>query len=310
MGEQLTNRTTAAIALSLLALTLFGFMGLIIKHLSPHYSAAELSAWRNLFGLIPAGISLWYASAWHAANRPLIIRQWALAASRGLMATIAQLLFYTALGSIAFATVNTLGNSTALFMTALAVPLLGERVGLPRWSAVGIGFLGVILILKPGSDAFSPAAIAAIGSAFFYALMGVLARRIDPQVPSALINLYSSAFAFLGSLLLVLVMGGFSPLRSVEDFAWIVGSGLFGGLAVFCLTVSFRMAEQSDLAPFTYFSIPITFLMGWVFYDEAPIDSLFPGALLIIAGGLIVVMRERRARKLSVPTETGGSATG
>ena len=69
--------------------------------------------------------------------------------------------------------------------------------------------------------------------------------------------------------------------------------GGFGGVAVLCLVVAFRMTEQSNLAPFSYFGIPIAFVLGWIFFDEAPWSDLFPGALLIIVGGLLIVWRER-----------------
>jgi drug/metabolite transporter (DMT)-like permease len=72
--------------------------------------------------------------------------------------------------------------------------------------------------------------------------------------------------------------------------------GMFGGTAVLCLVVAYRMTEPSNLAPFSYFGIPMALLLGWVFFDEAPLDDLFPGALLIVAGGLMIVWRERRLR--------------
>jgi drug/metabolite transporter (DMT)-like permease len=73
--------------------------------------------------------------------------------------------------------------------------------------------------------------------------------------------------------------------------------GMVGGSGVLCLVISFRMTEPSNLAPFNYFGILSSFVGGWVFFGEAPFDRLFPGALLIIAGGLMIVWRERRARR-------------
>ena len=70
--------------------------------------------------------------------------------------------------------------------------------------------------------------------------------------------------------------------------------GGFGGTAVLCLVISYRMTEQSNLAPFSYFGIPLAFLLGWMFFDETPWDALFPGAVLIAAGGLLIIWRERR----------------
>ena len=292
-----TDRTGLAIVLSLLALTLFDCMGLVIKHLSDRYTAVELSAWRNLFGLLPAVIALQFSSAWRSNGRPLRIRQWRLAIARGLIVTVAQLCFYISLGVLAFATASTITYANALFMTAMAVPLLGERVGWVRWCAVLIGFVGVILVVQPGSDAFTPYALLPLAAALFYAFVGVSARMVDEAVPSALLSLYSSFTAVVASILIVFVWGGFSPIETWNDFAWIAAMGAFGGTAVLFLVFSYRMAEQSNLAPFNYFGIPLAFFLGWLFFDEAPWDSLFPGALLIVGGGLMIIWRERRLRR-------------
>ena len=72
--------------------------------------------------------------------------------------------------------------------------------------------------------------------------------------------------------------------------------GGFGGSAVLCLVISYRMTEQSNLAPFSYFGIPMAFVLGWLFFGEAPFGDLFPGVLLIVAGGLLVIWRERRMK--------------
>ena len=292
-----SDNTVLAILISVLALVLFDLMGLIIKHLSPRYSAAELSAYRNFFGLVPSIIALWMTASWRQKGRPMRIRQWKLAAVRGIAVTFAQLMFYLSLGVMAFATATTISYTTALFTTALAVPILRERVGLVRWSAVAIGFVGVILILRPGSDAFTWALLLPVGASFLYAFSGVTARLIDPEVPTPLFNLYSSAVAAVGSCVLALSVSGFTPVGSAQDLMFIVLMGLFGGSAVLCLVVAYRMTEPSNLAPFSYFGIPIAFALGWVFFDEAPFDDLLPGALLIVAGGLMIVSRERRLRR-------------
>lgn len=289
-----TDRTGLAIVLSLVALTLFDAMGLVIKLLSERYSAQELSAWRNLFGVIPSVIAVWFSRAWHASGRPVVIRQWKLALARGFIVTFAQLMFYLALGLMAFATAATITYANALFMTALAVPLLAERVGWIRWIAVLIGFVGVILVMQPGSDAFELTALLPLGAAFLYALVGVTSRMFDDTVPSPLLSLYSAVTALVGSFIVAMAWGGFTPLASWSDLGWIAAMGGFGGTAVLFLVVSYRMTEQSNLAPFNYFGIPLAFVLGWVFFDETPWDALFPGAILIILGGLLIIWRERR----------------
>ncbi len=230
-----TDRTGLAIVLSLIALTLFDCMGLVIKLLSDRYSAVELSAWRNFFGLFPSIIALYFSQAWRASGRPLGMRQWKLALSRGLIVTLAQLCFYISLGVMAFATASTITYANALFMTALAVPLLGEKVGAMRWAAVMIGFVGVVMIVRPGSDAFSPYALLPLGAAFFYALVGVTARLFDENVPTPLVSLYSSLSAAVASLCIALSFGGFTPIASWSDLGWIIAMGGFGGTAVLFL---------------------------------------------------------------------------
>ena len=232
------------------------------------------------------------------------MRQWRLALSRGFILTFAQYSFYLSLGLLSFATASTITYANALFIVALAVPILGEKVGIIRWAAVLFGFVGVVLVIGPERDTFSAAALLPLAAAFCYALAGVTSRLFDEDVPTALINLYSTTVAIIGSVILALFTGGFTPLVQGKDLIWIVGMGAFGGTAVLFLIAAYRMADQSDLAPFSYFGIPLAFLLGWVFYDEAPWGELFPGAILIVAGGLMIIWRERRLRRAQTTTSS------
>lgn len=294
----LSGTVARAIALSLLALVFFDLMGLVIKFLSPSYSAAELSVYRNIFGTIPAVIALWSSPAWHRGGRRIKVRQWVLICSRGLIVTFAQFMFYLSLGRIAFASATTISYSGALFMTGFAVILLGERVGVIRWTAVLVGFVGVLMVVGPGRETFTLDSLLPLGAAALYALVGVSARLIDADVPSALANLYSSVFAVAGSLALAIFLGGFTPIQSQSDLLWIAAMGGFGGTAVLFLVISYRMTEQSNLAPFSYFGIPMAFFFGWIFFGEAPVNDMFPGAILIAVGGLLVVLRDRRRNRM------------
>ena len=291
------NRTGLAIILSLLALVLFDAMGLIIKLLSTKFSAAELSTWRNLFGLLPAFLVLYASKTWRENGKKIIIKQWKLALLRGVIASLAQLCFYWSLGLMAFATASTITYSGALFATAFAIPILGERVGIVRWLAVIIGFLGVVFILQPGSDAFTHYSILPLAAAAFYALLTITAKLFDSQVSSALVNVYASLSSTVCAAILTLFLGGFSPISSLDEIFWIIMMGAFGGSAVLLYVVSYRMTEQSNLAPFSYFGIPIAFFFGWAFFDETPWDAIFPGGILIICGGLLIFWRERSFKR-------------
>jgi drug/metabolite transporter (DMT)-like permease len=291
------DQTGLAIALIFVALVLFDFMGLIVKLLAPSYGAAELSAYRNLFGVIPSIIVLYSTPSWRKAGRPMRLRQWPLVTLRGLGITLAQFQFYLSLGLLDFATATTISYAMALFATAFAVPLLGEKVGVVRWLAVLVGFGGVVMVMGPGGDSFTWHALLPLGAAALYAFAGVTARLLDDDAPTPLVNFYSTLIAGVGSLVLTLSTGGFTGIASVEDLGWIAAMGCFGGAAALFLVYAYRMTEPSNLSPFNYFGIPIAFLFGWMFFDEAPFDDLFPGAILITGGGLMIIWRERRRRR-------------
>jgi drug/metabolite transporter (DMT)-like permease len=144
---------------------------------------------------------------------------------------------------------------------------------------------------------FSLDALLPVGAAVFYALTAVTSRLFDEGVPTPLVNLYSTGAAAIGAVVLCLSTGGFTPITANSDLLWIAAMGGLGGSGVLCLVVSFRMTEPSNLAPFNYFGILFAFALGWIFFGEAPVERLFPGALLIVAGGLLIVWRERRVRK-------------
>ena len=182
-------------------------------------------------------------------------------------------------------------------MTIFAIIFLGETVGMIRWTAVLAGFVGVVMVMGLGSETFTWDALLPFGAAALYALSGVTARLIDDDVSSALVNIYSTVIAVAASLILTLFLGGFSSIANGSDVFWIIAMGAFGGIAVLFLVISYRMTEQSNLAPFSYFGIPLAAFFGWLFFDEAPLDDLFPGALLIVAGGLLIIWRERQLNR-------------
>lgn len=153
------------------------------------------------------------------------------------------------------------------------------------------------MVIQPGAEGFSSYALFPLAAAVFYALVGVTARLFDDDVPSTVVNLYSSFSSIIGAVLITYFWTGFHKITSASDMAWIVLMGVLGGTAVLLLVISYRMTEQSNLAPFSYFGIPLSFVLGWLFFNEAPWSTLFPGGILIVAGGLLIVWRERSQDK-------------
>ena len=281
-----------AAGLIITAIFLFDVVGVIIKLLSARYPAEQLSMFRNVIGLAPTLLILLFSKPWIESGRKLITPKWKLALFRGALVATAQFCYYLAISKMAFATAASIAFSGPLFVTALSIPFLGEKVGGWRWMAVVLGFTGVLLVIRPGTEGFSWYLLLPLCASACYATVSITSKLFDDDVPTALINLYSNSGAIVGATLLVLLTGGYVPVANLTDWMWLIAMGFSGGLAVFCLVSAYRRAEPSSLSPFEYFGIPFSFLLGWVFFTEAPFEQLFPGVLLIVAGGLMIVWRE------------------
>ena len=134
------------------------------------------------------------------------------------------------------------------------------------------------MVIGPGGDSFSLDALLPVGAAIFYALTAVTARLFDGDAPTPLVNMYSTLAAGVGAIILCLSTSGFTTIAATSDLLWIAAMGGLGGSGVLFLIASFRMTEASNLAPFNYFGILFAFVLGWVFFGEAPVDRLFPGS--------------------------------
>ena len=293
-----TGQVVRGVLLLVAAILCFDVMSLIVRFLLPYYSAPELSAYRNVFGIIPSLALMLWTGELRLRGTNLYIRNWPLAVARGLAVAMAQLCFYKALAHLELATVSALAQMNAMFVVLLSVVMLGEKVGPWRLTAVGLGFVGAMLILRPGTDAFSVWALMPMGAALFYSFMMVSVRKFDSDVSNALLFLYASLAAAVGAVVIAAATTEFTPLRGLADTALILLMATLGGVGVLFMMLAYRVAAPSVLAPFTYFSILTAFFFGWVVFGEAPIDTLFPGVLLIVAAGALIMWRENRASRL------------
>ncbi|MCJ8310339.1 MAG: DMT family transporter [Hyphomicrobiales bacterium] len=285
-----------AIMVCLLAYICFDIMSVHVRVLSERYSPQELSVYRNVVGVVPAVVMLAYSGELSLNWADYKIKQWKLAFGRGLFVAVAQLLFYTALANLELATVSALGQTNALFVVLIAIVLYREQVGAWRWGAVILGFIGAMWIVRPGSDVFTWTAILPIGAAFCYAASIVTLRSFDKSISSSILYFYSAVSAGVGAIILAAVTTDFSPIQSVQDALLISSMSICGGFGVVFLMYAFRNADAAVLAPFSYFGILTAFCFGWFFFGEFPVDTLFPGILLIVASGLTIIWREQRGK--------------
>ena len=287
---------TKAVFLIILAIFLFDVQGALIKYMGDRYPVPQLASFRNLFGFIPAILILVLSREWHAKGRIILIRQWRFGLVRGLFIAGAQYCFYLSLTKMELATATTLTYIGPVFITVLSIPILKHSVGIWRWLAVGTGFLGVLLIMQPGAEVFSPYALLPVAAAFGYALAIVSTKLFVDEVPTVMINMYSAVGALVGSTSMLFATTGYIPIESTTDWLWLVAMGSVGGCAVLLMISAYRLTRPGSLSPFEYFGIPFSFILGWVFFGEAPFERLLPGVIFVVCGGLIIAWRERKQR--------------
>lgn len=288
----------------LLALFLFDTQAAIIKHLGDRYPVQQLATFRNIFGLLPSILVLVLSQEWRRSGRKLCFKQWRFGLFRGLILGVAQYCFYFGITKLAFATATTLTYIGPIFITILSIPILKHTVGIWRWAAVATGFIGVLLIIQPGTDIFTFYALLPLVASLGYSLSTICVKLIDDSIPTALINLYASFGALICSSGILLFTTGYIPVTRTTDWLWLLAMGVVGGFAVFCMITAYRLTKPSKLSPFEYFGIPFAFIFGWLIFDETPFDRLFPGVIFIISGGLLVVWREHKYSASQVKNST------
>ena len=286
-----------AVLLSLSGLFLLDCMGIAIKYLRSDYPAAQLSVFRNLFGMIPCFIALYFSQDWHDNGKKFIIKQWRLGLFRGVFVSVAQLCLYTSYLYIPFALVATMEYTGPMMVTLLAIPLLGEKFGWYKSLAVLSGFVGILFIMEPWSENFNIIILLPILAALGYSLARVTALNFTIDTPTPLINLYGQVGTMVCSLLLVIIFNMWENFRNLYDILILLIMGLAGGTGTLLLIYGSRRAELSKIMPFDYIEIFFALILGWIFFREWPVDQLFPGAFFIIIGGIIIYLRQNYYKK-------------
>ena len=286
------NNLFLAVILSLSGLFLLDCMGIAIKYLRADYPAAQLSVFRNLFGMIPCFIALYFSKDWHANGRQLVIKRWRFGLARGLIMSFAQLCLYTSYLYLPYALVATMEYTGPMMITLLAIPLLGEKFGWYKSLAVLTGFVGIIFIMQPWSESFNFYMLLPVMAAFGYSLARVTALNFSNDTPVPLINLYANIGTVICAIILVISFNMWESFKSLYDLLILFIMGFAGGSGVLLLIYGSRKAELSKIMPFDYIEIFFALILGWVFFKEWPVDQLFPGALFIVSGGIIIYLRQ------------------
>jgi len=275
----------AGIGLGALAFALFTAMDTMIKWLSAGYPVHELVFTNALFSLVPVGL----VSLRRGGIARLRTRRLQLHVLRGLCGLAGGFLAFYAYSRLPLADAYSIIFATPLLITALSVPVLGEQVGWRRWSAVGIGFLGVLIMLQPGATPIGPGSMAALAAACCSAFSILLVRKLSTTESTAAIALYSN-------LTVVIAMGVLLPfgmtVPNLPDFLLMGASGLVGGTALLVLIAAYRRAPAALVAPFQYSQMVWAIAIGFVIWRDVPDPAKLLGAAIVAASGLFILYRE------------------
>jgi len=277
--------TPRGIVYILLATLLFSCMDVLVKLASESYPVGQIVFFRNLFAFLP--LSFFVARGGGLAvlrTRRLGDHLW-----RSLTGLSAMVAFFLAFALLPLGEAVALGQAGPIFLTALSVPLLKEKVGPRRWSAVVVGFLGVLVMTRPGSGVFNPAALVPIAGALLYALAMISIRRLGSTEPAPTIVFYFTLFATLGGAL-SLPFQWHTP--DAAGLSILVSIGLIGGLAQMAMTQGFRLAPVAVVAPFEYSSLVFAVGFGYLIWGDFPGLAVLGGAALVVASGLYILHRE------------------
>ena len=291
------KKTYLAVATMLLAILCIDLYMVIIKFLGDEYSIIQLTLFRNIAAIIPLLLLILFTNEFSTIFKNLGNKFLILSCLRGICFLAMNVFIFISVVNLQFATAMTLTFSSPFFIVILSIIMLSERIGIYRWSAVIIGFVGVLMIMRPTSEIFSFYSIFPILTAIAWAFTVIILKFIQGNHSTAKIQLYTLIFNVSGGVILFLVTTGHLEIKSLKDFILMTTTGILGGTAAILFIYSYRLISASKIASFEYLGIPSSFILGWIFFAEAPWSQLFPGVIVIIFAGMIIIWRDNVKQK-------------
>ncbi|WP_336081705.1 DMT family transporter [Thalassospira sp. CH_XMU1448-2] len=260
----------------------------LAKSLMDHYSPFQIIFLRNMIALPFAFLLALKMGGYHGLRSTRV----GVHFMRGVIWIAATVMFFTSIHHLGLAEATALAFVAPLFITALSAIFIA-RVGWRRWLAVIVGFMGVLVIVRPGAATFELISLLPIATALAYAFLMLSARFVDTRESMWTLLLYLS----LTSAILTCIPALFvwTPVRA-EDIWRFVAIAAFGSVGITMITQAFRFAEAPTVAPFDYTALIWATALGWLFWGETPDALTFVGAAIITASGLFVIFRESKIK--------------
>lgn len=287
------QRPVLGIFLKLASVVLFSGMTVCVKALGEGIPVGQTIFVRGLISMAVLALIARHTGSLHL----LKTRNWRSHALRSISGTVSMFCLFAAVTLIPLADVTAITFASPMFVTVLAMLFLGERIHRFRWTALGIGFVGVLIMIGPHvsfAEGTSLGVLAALGAAIFSALAMIFLRKMSGGEHAITITFYFSlTFTVISALT---ALQGW-PLPTPMQWLFIVLAGLFGVFGQLLMSYSYRYAEASTIAPLDYTSLVMAMILGYVFFSEVPSPSVWIGAPLVIVAGSIILWREYALKK-------------
>jgi drug/metabolite transporter (DMT)-like permease len=303
------NRTTLGIASLCLGVFTFSTQDAIIKYVSDLYPVTQAVVIRSLVALPILACLIHFESGLASA---LSGRAFWLTLRAGAM-FVSYTAYYLAFPVLPLAEAVALFFAAPLFITMMAVPVLGEKVGWRSWAAIFIGLAGVLIILQPGSALFEPAALLSLLAAFLYGVAALMARRLGDTDSASVMTFYAMGVYLIGATVLAVVLhlAGIETathpslqflvrpwlLPSLSDFLLMGSCGVIAAVAMTLLTHAYRIAQANLVTSFEYSGVLWAPLWGFLFFAELPRWTTIIGAALVVGSGLLVLHSQTRTTR-------------
>ena len=281
----------AALGWLFVGITLFATMDAAAKWVAQTYPLTAAVWLRYLVPTLLVGGYLVATRGWkfaHAARPGIQIL-------RGITLVVSTLCFWTALSHLPLVEAATVSFICPTIVVIFSALLLGERPQRTHWIALALGFIGVLIALRPGLTHTGVGAIAALSSAAFYALYLVLTKKVADQADSLVLLLHANA---IGALALTVIAPATARMPNITA-EWIIlpALGVFGAIGHWCMIKAYSRADAATLAPFMYAQLLVATFYGWLIFDNLPDGYTLLGMLVILASGLYVLNEGRKTAR-------------
>ena len=265
----------------------------VTKYLTEGFPVWQVLTLRHIAAVFVILLYAKYVTGWDA----LKVGHWPSQILRGFTFIGTTVLVTISLSLLPLATFTAIVFSGPFFVAALSVPLLGESVGWRRWAAIGVGFIGVLIIVRPGSQSFEVALLIPVITAVFSALRDIVTRKISVTETSLGILFWSTLIVIAASLLAV--PWGWNPIDLVSA-GWFVLCGVLNASAHFLIIEALRYGAAATVSPFRYSALLWSIIFGFLIWGHLPSIWVYAGGVFIIASGVYMIQRESKLKAVKL----------